>query len=214
MNTLGRLLRKRRLALGLTQVQLEERTDLSQHYISQVELGKVKLPGDGVLRKFAHGLDLSWEDVFIAAGRAIRIDAGDADHIAHIPDQGRVPADAVRYCEFGERGLTVEVPADWLPASSSCLAVRASGDCLASRGIHDGDYVVLRTDVAVDAVRDGTIVLVRVGDEYTLKAWHRGRAGVELRDGDGRVVHMVTEGHDYQLIGTYVLRFDRPDLAT
>lgn len=68
--TLGELIRRRRLELGLTQKEVEARSGgfLSQNYISQVERGEVERPAFDRLEAFAAILQLSVNDVKIAAG--------------------------------------------------------------------------------------------------------------------------------------------------
>jgi len=68
--TLGELLHRRRLELGLTQKQVEARSGgfLSQNYISQVERGEVGRPAFDRLGAFASVLNLPANDLKIAAG--------------------------------------------------------------------------------------------------------------------------------------------------
>jgi repressor LexA len=57
----------------------------------------------------------------------------------------------------------------WLPVDielDAAFAVLAVGDSMIGAGIHGGDHVFIRPQPAVD---NGTIALVAIGDEYTLK---------------------------------------------
>ncbi|HCG30764.1 MAG TPA: hypothetical protein DEU95_13870 [Chloroflexi bacterium] len=70
---LGDLVLRRRRELGLTQKQVEARSNgfLSQNYISQVERGEVSLPAFDRLDAFAAALNLSVNELKIAAGYPI-----------------------------------------------------------------------------------------------------------------------------------------------
>lgn len=69
-SSLGELIRRRRLELGLTQKEVEARTGgyLSQNYISQVERGEVERPAFDRLEAFAAILQMPVNDLKIAAG--------------------------------------------------------------------------------------------------------------------------------------------------
>ena len=79
------LMRRRRIELGLTQVQVSERAGMSQEWASGVERGKIKYPRRESLVKLADALNLPREDVIVAAGfaptragaRQMLADAGD-----------------------------------------------------------------------------------------------------------------------------------------
>jgi transcriptional regulator with XRE-family HTH domain len=69
---LGAAVRARRQELGLTQEQLDLRTDLHQRWISNVETGR-RNPSYGSLRRLAAGLELSASELL---ARAEQIEAG------------------------------------------------------------------------------------------------------------------------------------------
>jgi len=56
--TIGRNIRKRRMELGLTQVDLAERLGITQTYLSDVEQGK-RTPRTPRLAKFAEALEVN-----------------------------------------------------------------------------------------------------------------------------------------------------------
>jgi transcriptional regulator with XRE-family HTH domain len=69
---LGLAVKARREELGLTQEQLDLRTDLHQRWISNVETGK-RNPSYGSLRRLAAGLDLTASELL---QRAEQVEAG------------------------------------------------------------------------------------------------------------------------------------------
>ena len=68
---LGLAVKARREELGLTQEQLDLRTDLHQRWISNIETGK-RNPSYGSLRRLAAGLDLTASELL---SRAEQIEA-------------------------------------------------------------------------------------------------------------------------------------------
>lgn len=204
--SVGELVRGRRLSLGLTQQQLCEMTGLSQNYLSQVETGAIRVPGIPILRRLAAALDLSDEEMTRAAGLVVEIVEGGSG--AWIPLRGRVPADSIRWVELEQRGQSVEIPRSWVDrARSPLFAVQISGDCLLGRRIGDGDVVVCERYEGERQIRNETIVLIRMGNEYTCKVWRRAGLSTELRDGDDNVVAVLAPGDDYEVLGTYFGHF-------
>lgn len=65
---IGELVRERRLALGLSQVELARRSGISQTYLSNMERGRVQLPDVEVRRRLAEALRMSHVDLLVAAG--------------------------------------------------------------------------------------------------------------------------------------------------
>lgn len=124
---------------------------------------------------------------------------------------GRVPADTVRWVAAEQGGGTVPVLVDYIGTRSpnDFLVVEASGDCLRSCGILSGDYVLLERTGSREP-RDGQIVLVRFGDEYSLKEWHRDGSFVELRDGDGHTVRRFSMLDEFTVVGVFVARWSKP----
>lgn len=65
---IGALLRERRLALGLSQVELARRVGISQTYLSNMERGRIQLPDVEVRRRLAEALRMSHVELLVAAG--------------------------------------------------------------------------------------------------------------------------------------------------
>lgn len=64
------LVRRRRIELGMTQVELSERAGMSQEWASGVERGKIKHPRRDSLLRLADALGISHAEIVVAAGFA------------------------------------------------------------------------------------------------------------------------------------------------
>lgn len=203
----GQVIRQRRKSLGMTQEDLAEAIGKDQNYVSFVETARIKNPSRPVIHLFAEALGFDVNELLKLADHAPEymsdprreVQAGED---STIPLRGRVPADTVRWVAFEQEERTVDIPTGWVNAARFPLfAVEVSGDCLLGRGIADNDVVVCE-EYHEQAIRDGAIVLIRIEDEYTLKAWHAVTATeVELRDGTGAVVKRFSRTADFQVIG-------------
>ena len=205
----GRIIKRKRLELDLTQEDLEERTGFTQSYISQVERGETRQPSRQRLRSFADALDLDYNELLIVADYAPEY-AGDprkgvvpgADET--LRTKARVPADAARWALMLEEyeGRDVQVPSSWFTSAAHPLfAVDVSGNCLAALMIADGDAVICE-EYAGQPIPDGKVVLVQVDGEYTLKQWYQVNADrIELRNGDGVVVRALSSQDTFEVIG-------------
>lgn len=210
MPTLGDFIKARREELDLTQEEVEERTSLSQNYISQVELGKIKHPRDDKLGLFARGLEL--EPAVLRAVAAGLEPAEPAEDLVPVRHFGRVPADAVRWVAAEEEGLTVSVPPRWFGGRphTEFFTVQASGDCLLQKGIASGNHVLAHR-LYQEEPRRGEIVVVLLNGERSLKIWDRDGRAILLRDGYDRVVQRVNpEYEDITPLGRYVTHWHEP----
>lgn len=203
---LGDLVRAYRRRRGLTQEALEEISGISQNYISQIERGVVRTPGDEFLFRLSGALDLPMEEIRRAMGWVIQ-PLEEVQSVDGVPIRyyGVVPADSVRWVAAEREGEVRRVSRDWLGARDpdQFLVVRASGDCLKAENIQHGTYVLIRRTPG-ELPPSGKIVLVRVNDDHTLKILHRGPEGVELRDGDGNKVYTMNAADDIEIVGVSV----------
>lgn len=119
--------------------------------------------------------------------------------------QGRVPADAIRWVSYEHEDRYDQVQASWLRGESPehFFVVETSGDCLRGRGIINGSRVLLKRTYGNEPP-SGSIVLVRFGDEYTLKQWHRNGDWIELRDGDDNTIHRFSMLEEFEVVGVRV----------
>lgn len=136
----------------------------------------------------------SMEEVYGEGGVAIRF-------------YGGVPADRVRWVA-GEGSTDVKrVPLEWLGTRSpeNFLVVQASGDCLRERNIVSGTLVLIERNPGRDPY-EGEIVLVRIGDDHSLKIWHEDGNWIELRDGIGTVIarfSRLDEYNEFEVVGIH-----------
>lgn len=101
-----------------------------------------------------------------------------AARVLLVPVIGIAPANTLRYA--ASVGEMLPVPASIVQDLDSPRAVIVSGDCLSSRGIHDGDHLIIDS-IEAYYPQDGDIVVVRVGDDLTAKEWLRLGERVLLR---------------------------------
>ena len=90
---------------------------------------------------------------------------------------GRIPLIGV--VTAGLPILAVENQEGTIPwdGDQSCFALRVRGDSMIGAGILDGDKVVVRPQPEAD---NGEIVVALLGDEATVKRFHRGPDGIWL----------------------------------
>lgn len=182
----GALIRRRRLSLGLTQEEVEERTGVDQSHMSQIELGEVVKPRESTLLKISHGLGIPFDDLRVAAGHLKIVTVDEPirlSELPRVPFLGRVPADYMRWTAAVDEQQDFPVWPEWLEEAADPAVVQASGDCLIERDVRSGDWVLIDRDATPAR---GDIVVVRVRDEVTMKEWHPVKGGIELRASSDR----------------------------
>lgn len=196
----------RKNELGMSQKDLAERSGLEQTHISKIERGALSQPEKETLDMLAFGLRVPPERLYIASygGRDAALESDPWE----VKFYGPVPADELRWIAADEGTVMKRVLPEWLGTRSpdEFFIVEASGDCLfASHGIATGYYVLLeRITGGSPAPRNGDVVLVRVGDEYSLKRWFVAGDDIELRDGHDVVRHRMPQRSDYTILGRRV----------
>lgn len=115
---------------------------------------------------------------------------------------GRVPADAMRWSAMEEE-MVVEIARARLGNARTPIGLVVSGDCLKALGIFSGDIVICdRAEGRAPQHRQ--LVVVRVGEEVTLKRWVEADGRVELRDGDENVVKVLEPHDDVEVLAFYI----------
>lgn len=190
---------------GITQVELADRLGVAQSTISNWVTND-SLPTRRNATDLARVLEEDADDITERVGQARRRRAPErakGGQQTQIIVRGRVPASTTVWIDYEGHGRVIDVPKAWVRESRSELfAVEVFGECLAERKIHDGDIVICEAVTDPSVVMQGRIVLVRVGDEYTLKVWHWvGHDRAELRDSYGVVVVSLSGRDDFEILG-------------
>lgn len=117
------------------------------------------------------------------------------DRYISVQSWGRIPADSFRWeqASTGREEPPVRVPAEYIGTRSlkDLFVVQASGKCLVDLAIDDGDLVLCRR-LYHEQPDEGDVVVARIGDEYTLKVFHREGDWIHLQDGTGTTVYSVS----------------------
>lgn len=114
----------------------------------------------------------------VARGIRVKLDEQDAG----IPLVGRVAAGSpILAAEHVESRFALD-PA--LLGAEPDYLLRVRGNSMINAGIFDGDLIAVRQ---TRDVREGQLVVARLGDDVTVKRWHR----------DGRHVQLIAENSDY-----------------
>lgn len=93
-----------------------------------------------------------------------------AARVLLVPVIGVAPANSVRYA--ASIGEMLPVPAAVVHDLSSPRAVVVGGGSLSSRGIHDGDYLILDS-IDGHYPSDGNMIVVRLHDDHRVMEWRR-----------------------------------------
>jgi repressor LexA len=96
--------------------------------------------------------------------------------IVPVPVVGRVAAGAPLLAEENIEDH-LPLPADFVDGTET-FALRVSGDSMVEAGIFDGDLVIVRRQATAN---NGDIVVVRLGDEATVKYFFREKDRVRLQ---------------------------------
>ncbi|MBI3947202.1 MAG: transcriptional repressor LexA [Armatimonadetes bacterium] len=94
---------------------------------------------------------------------------------------------------------TFPLPLD-LVGDGQLFMLRVQGDSMIGRGIHDGDYVVVRQQHSAD---DGEIVVALLGDEATVKTLYREPDRVRLQPENPSMVPIYAS--DVAILGKVVM---------
>ena len=115
-----------------------------------------------------------------------------------LPLLGRVAAG--RPIEALSHPETIEVP-EALLRGDDHFALRVVGDSMVDDGIRDGDIVIVKRQR--DA-RNGQTVIALIGDDATIKQYHRRGARIELRPANPRMRPIVVGEEDLQVQGVVI----------
>ena len=117
---------------------------------------------------------------------------------AVVPLLGRVAAG--RPIEAIATPETVEVP-EMLLRGDDNFALRVVGDSMVDEGIRDGDIVIVKRQRQAEP---GQTVVALIGDDATIKQYHRRGARIELRPANARMSPILVDEGDIQIQGIVV----------
>lgn len=214
--TFGEWLRDTRKEKGLRQVDLARKMGVSRGAVGNWETD-MQPPSENNVVELARVLRMDPGEIEAFISRAPRgrppsestrpagRPVGKSGSEVPVKMYGRVPCDAVRWVNPEEEWEPVWIPAEWLRGRSldDVFAVEASGDCLSSLRIDDGDTLICAWRGSRRPV-NGDLVVVRIEDHVTCKRWHWVGSDIELRDGDGNVTHRCKPSGNVHVEG-YVL---------
>lgn len=186
-------IKERRLAMGMTLLDVANQLGVKEATVQRYESGEIKnLKQQTVLEmskifRCSPSYLMGWEDLFLIKEKK-----------AGLPLLGKIAAGqpilASEECEFFS-------PIDDTHADF-CLRVR--GDSMIGAGIKDGDIVFIRKQ---DAVDDGSIAAVLVDDEATLKRVYISDDAVTLISENPKYKPMVftkKQGKSIRILGKAV----------
>lgn len=104
----------------------------------------------------------------------------------HIPIVGRVAA-GVPVCAIENIEGNIAVGSNLLRKAPDCFALRVKGDSMINAGIFEGDLVIVSPQ---KFAKNGEIVVALIGDEATVKRFHK----------NGDEILLIAENNNYQPI--------------
>jgi repressor LexA len=115
---------------------------------------------------------------------------------AMIPILGKVQAGSLNEAIESAAGY---VPVDPKFAATS-FALTVSGESMAGREIHDGDIIVVQTDVRV---KHGDVVVALIGEEATVKTFHKDKNRIILKaeNPDYEDIVPSSEAGEFKILG-------------
>ncbi len=113
-----------------------------------------------------------------------------------IPIVGRVRAGAPILAEENIDGF-LPVASD-LARGEETFALKVKGDSMIEDGILDGDHVIIRHQ---EIAENGDIVCALIGDEATLKRFHRNGSEVTLKPANRNYEPIIVNKGDFRILG-------------
>lgn len=163
---ISRLMKERRLRLGLTMKQLGEKAGTSESAVSRWEAGQIENMKRDTILKVADALHLS-PLVFLGQ------DLSD-EKTVKIPIVGKVVAGTPMFAQENIEGM-VEIDSDL--DHGTMFALRVTGKSMEPQ-ILENDLLIIRKQEDVDS---GDIAIVMInGDEATVKQVKKGKDGITL----------------------------------
>lgn len=191
---IGRLIKNRREALGLTQQELANLIDVSYSAVSRWEAGEVANMGRSKILALADTLRLS--PVSIVSGEPV----AEVIKTKRVPLLGTIAA--------GEPVLALEDCSSFVEINSDMLAdfcLQVKGDSMIDARICDGDLVFVRSQPVVN---NGDIAVVLIDNEATLKRFYKNNGGIILKPENNKYqprYYSEADLKDIRILGKAVL---------
>ena len=170
---------------GMSQTRLAEELGVSRSTVSMYESGGRK-PSFEALEAIARALRVSFNDLMGVDEQAYRMGLSAPGFRTRVPRLGRISCGTPILAEENVEAY------DPVPDGIDCdYTLVCEGDSMAGARIMDGDVVYIK---AVEALENGQIAAVRVGDETTLKRFYRSGDTVTLMPENPKYPPLVFTG--------------------
>lgn len=196
MDILNKRIKERRIALGLTLVELASKVGVRDATIQRYESGEIKNIKKSTVAKLAEALNttpsylMGWEEE--------TFDIYSIPNIIPIPKTKKIPLIGEIAC--GTPILAEQNISDYLSVSSNIkcdFALKCKGESMINARIFDGDIVLIKQQPDVE---NGEIAAVMIDNEATLKRVYKYENSVELRAENPMVAPMNFTSDDYKQI--------------
>ncbi len=153
------------------------------------------------------------ESVRVGGGEGFTLPFGmgsDGSRARGIPLMGRIAAGGPIEAIAEAEPPLLSIAPDMFAESGDLMALKVAGESMIDAGILDGDYVIIRRQMAVE---EGEVAAVQIDGEVTLKRWKTGRrpgreaAILRLMPANARFQPIeITEedNKDVRVLGKYV----------
>lgn len=139
--------------------------------------------------------------------RSLRVTGGAVSHLddessVSVPIIGRIAAGTPLLAQESYEGA-LRVDAGLLPLGGQVFALVVTGESMIEDGIHDGDYLFVRQK---REVRDGTIAVVMVDGEATVKRFYREGKRIRLQPANSSMepIYVDARSGEVEVVGEAV----------
>lgn len=189
MSDINNLIKKRRIELGLTQLDIAKATGVAEATVSRWESGHISNMRRSKIAALAKVLQLSPSTLMglepdEPAPHEKNIGTQiDFSKYHSIPILGRIPAGLPLLAEQNIEGYTLTD----LNGGAEYFALRVSGDSMNAIGIQDGYLIIVRRQ---ETVENGEVAVIMVGDDdATVKRFYSTENTVTLMPQSTNPVH-------------------------
>jgi len=207
--TFGKLLKEERTRRGVSQAEVARRMGLKNNgYVAELEKGRYDNPSASVLRRYARGIGISFEEIEKIKRKSTLMSLGiDESNIfmdmLRIPLLGEVPC--------GEPKEAVEVADEYIAVPfNNKLAKKKDLFALTANGLSMKDADILPGDkIIVDPysyINNGDIVVAMIDNEATLKYYYEKDGYIELRPANPDFKPIKIDDPSFRVIGKVIMK--------